>query len=321
MTNLLSGNNPMNRSLNSDRTQFSAIQSPVTLFQADIISSMSENNANQSDQWSLDATYLWSSLKSLLPNVDLQGGCDSGESLMAENEMPQIKLNQILLFSTANGFAGLENIPIQSVLKYLSRWADIDLLLKASHSHFGKALAENLFRAAIEAKAKDVLKCLLAIPSVNVNSIVCIVNGQRYTPVERAASLHDLGIVQMFLEAGADVKKTCDLDPLDGGMLETLIDSIGWNVRVPPDVIEIGKILLRAGAKLHLEIIERTFKTHNSPGLAYGLVSSVSDSDHSELVRGGILGLIASYAGYQEYYYGLRADQMPNMQDRSQRKA
>jgi hypothetical protein len=118
MTNLFSGNNPMNRSINSDRTHFSAIQSPVTLFQADIISSMSENNANQSDKWSLDATYLWSSLRSLLPNVDLQGGCDSRESLMTEDEMLQIKLSQILLFSTANGFAGLENIPIQSVLKY-----------------------------------------------------------------------------------------------------------------------------------------------------------------------------------------------------------
>jgi hypothetical protein len=196
MSNLFSGNNPMNRSINFGSTYFSTIQSPVTLFQADIISSMSENGINQSDKRSLDVTYLWSSLRSLLPNVDLQGGCDNGESLMMENEMLQINLIQILLFSAANGFAGLEGIPIQSVLKYLSRCADIDLLLKASHSHVGKALAENLFRAAIEAKDKGVLKCLLAIPSINVNSIICIVDGRKYTPIERAASLQDLGIVQ-----------------------------------------------------------------------------------------------------------------------------
>lgn len=283
----------MNRSLNFDSTHFSAIQSPVTLFQADIISSMSENDANQSYKQPLNATYLWSSLRSLLPNVDLQGGCDSGESLMTEDEMLQTKLNQILLFSTANGFVSLEGIPIQSVLKYLKRYADIDLLLKASHSHVGKALAENLFRAAIEAKDKGALKCLLAIPSIDVNSIVCTVNGRKYTPVERAAILQDLGIVRIFLDAGADVKKTCDPKALKGGILGGLVNSIGWNVRVPPDVIEIGKVLLRAGAKLHLGIVQRAFEAHNLPGLAYDLVSSVSDSDHLELVRGGFLSLFA----------------------------
>jgi hypothetical protein len=51
--------------------------------------------------------------------------------------------------------------------------------------------------------------------------------------------------------------------------------------RVQPDIIEIGKVLLQAGAKLHLEIVRRALEAHNMPGLAYGLVSSVSDSDHS----------------------------------------
>jgi ankyrin repeat protein len=254
---------------------------------------MPENNTSQSDKRSLDMTYLWSSLRSLLPNVDLQGGYDSGESLMTEDEMIQIKLNQILLYSTANGFAGLEDIPIQSVLKYLSRSGDIDLLLKATHSHVGKALAENLFRAAIEAKNKGAVKYLLAIPSIDLNSIICIVSGQKYTPVERAAILQDLGMVQIFLDAGADVKKTYDLKPSDGGILERLIDSIRWNVKVPPEVIEIGKVLLQAGAKLHLEIVRRALQAHNLPELAYGLVSCVPDSDHSKLIRGGFLSLIA----------------------------
>jgi hypothetical protein len=283
----------MSRSLGFDSTHFSTIQSPVTLFRADIISSMSENDIKQNDKRPSDVTYLWSSLRNLLPNVDLQGGYDSGESLMTEDEMIQIKLNQILLYSTTNGFASLEDIPIQSVFKYLSRCADIDLLLKASHSHVGKALAENLFRAAIEAKNKGVLKCLLAIPSIDVNSIICIVDGQKHTPVERAAILQDLGMVQIFLDSGADVKKTCDPSPSDGGILKKLINSIGWDVRVQPDVIEIGKVLLQAGAKLDLGIVRRALQAHNMPGLAYGLVSSVSDSDHSELIRDGFLSLIA----------------------------
>jgi ankyrin repeat protein len=293
MSNLSSGNISMSRSLNFDTTYFSTIQSPVILLRADIISSMSEDDISQSDKLPSDVTYLWSSLRNLLPNVDLQGGYESGESLMTEDDMIQIKLNQILLYSTANGFAGLEDIPIQSVLKYLSRCADIDLILGASHSHVGKALAENLFRAAIEAKNKGVLKCLLAIPSIDVNYIVCIVNGQKHTPLERAAILQDLGMVQIFLDAGADVKKTCDLNPSDGGILKKLVNSIGRSVRVPPDTIEIGKVLLQAGAKLHLEIVRRALQAHNMPGLTYGLVSSVSDSDHSELIRDGFLSLIA----------------------------
>jgi ankyrin repeat protein len=283
----------MSRSLNLDSTRFSIIQSPVKLFWADIISSMPENDTSQSDKGSLDVTYLWSSLRNLLPNVDLQGGYDCGESLMTEDEMIQIKLNQILLYSTANGFAGLEGIPIQSVLKYLSRSGDIDLLLKASHSHIGKALAENLFRAAIEAKNKGAIKFLLAIPSIDLNYIVCIVSGQRYTPVERAVILQDLGMVQIFLDAGADVKKTYGLNPSGGGILGRLVNSIGWNVKVPPEVIEIGKLLLQAGAELHLEIVKRALQSHNLPELAYGLVSCVHDSGHSKLIRGGFLSLIA----------------------------
>jgi len=214
---------------------------------------------------------------------------------MTEDERLQINLNQILLYSTANGFVGLEDIPIQSVLKYLSRYADINLLLKTSRSHFGRALAENLFRAAVEAKDKGALKCLLAIPSIDVNSIVCIVNGRKYTPIARAASLKDLRMVQMFLDARADVNKTCDLNYSDRGVLGNLVSDIGWNVTIPPDVIEIGRLLLLAGAKPNLDIVRLALEVHNLPGLVYGLISSISDSDHSELIRGGFLSLIATH--------------------------
>ena len=213
--------------------------------------------------------------------------------------MLQVKLDEILLFSTANGFMGLEGIPIQCVLKYFRRSGNNRLLLEMNNSHVGKSLAENLFRAAIEDQDKDTLKYLLAFPSIDINSIICTVNGQKYTPIERAANLHDLGIVKLLLEAKADVRKTYTPGPLDestisvdGGPLEKLV-GFGRTESVTTNTIEIGKLLLDSGAELHLEVVKRAFKLQNSQAFAYVLVSRVSDSDHATFIRGGVLSLIA----------------------------
>jgi len=214
---------------------------------------------------------------------------------MTEDEMLQVKLDEILLFSTANGFMGLEGIPIQCVLKYFRRSGNNRLLLEMNNSHVGKSLAENLFRAAIEDQDKDTLKYLLAFPSIDVNLIICTVKGQKYTPIERAANLHDLGIVKLLLEAKADVRKTYESDPLDGGPLERLIDGFGRTESATTNIIEIGKLLLDNGAELHFRAVEGAFELQNSQTLAYFLVSRVSNSNHATFIREGVLSLIATH--------------------------
>ena len=227
--------------------------------------------------------------------MELQGVHDNRDSLMTEDEMLQAKLDEILLFSTANGFMGLEGIPIQCVLKYFRRSGSSRLLLDMNNSHVGKSLAENLFRAAIEDQDKDTLKYLLAFLSIDVNSIICTVNGHKYTPIERAANLHDLGKVKLLLEANADVRKTYESDPLYGGPLERLVDGFGRTESVTANTIEISKLLLDSGAVLHYKVVQRAFWLQNSQALAYFLVSRVSDSDHATFIREGVLSLIAIY--------------------------
>lgn len=291
MSNASSGISSISRPRNFNNIQSSAAQMPISLFHSDIISSRSRYDAKESDKWSLDATHLRSCLGSLLSNIDLHGDFVGGESLMTEDEMLQVNLVPILLYSAANGYFFLDGVPIQSVLKYLSRCLDFDLLSEACHSAMGKALAENLFRAAIEAKDKSALKSFLRFPSIDINSIICIHNGQKYTPIERAASLQDLGIVQLLLGAKADVRKTYDLEP-DRGILGKLLGSIHPDGEISSDVVKIGKILLQAGAKVHLDLVRTALQAHNLPGLAFGLVYSVSDVDHSDLIRGGLLSLL-----------------------------
>jgi len=230
-----------------------------------------------------------------MPNTDTQGGYNSGHSLMIEDEILQVKLEELLLFSTANGFMGLEGIPIQCVLKYLRRCGKIRLLLKTNHSHVGKSLVENIFRAAIEDQDKDALKYLLAIPSIDVNSMICTIHGQRYTPVERAASLQDLGMVKMLLEAKADVGKTYGSGYLDRGPVDKLLDSIysGKTTSFTTNITEIAKLLLDHGAKLNFEAVKCAFQLTNSQVLAYCLISRVADADHATYIREGYLSHIA----------------------------
>ncbi|CZR68013.1 uncharacterized protein PAC_17912 [Phialocephala subalpina] len=275
------------------------IQNPVQLFLTDIVSSMSEtmpdNQSTSSGKQQSDVKYLLSALKSLLPNEKLQAYDGTGQSVIMEDGMVQSKLNQILLFSTANGFAGLHDIPIQSVLKYLSRYGAINFLFQGKHSRIGRALAENLFRAAIEAKDKHSLKIILAIGSVNINSTICTVNDERYTPLERVAIYQDLGTVQLMINAGADVNKTFSPMASEGGALARLFNGFRWGTNVAPDIVEIAKMLLQAGAKVHLATIKRVLQAFHLPGLAYDLISSISDADHSAFIRGGFLSLVATH--------------------------
>jgi ankyrin repeat protein len=220
------------------------------------------------------------------------------QSLITEDEMFQTELNQLLVFSIANGFVGLQNVPIQSVLKYLSRHGGINSLLlqflQASKSHVSKALAENLFRAAIEAKDELALKRLLAIGSVDVNTTICIVNDRKYTPVERAASLQHLGIVELLLSARADVNKTCHPDPSRGGALAVIVNWVDLNTRPTPECVELSSVLLQAGAIVRPHILMGALRSFHYHELAYRLVSNVSDSDHSNFFNDGCLEMIAA---------------------------
>jgi hypothetical protein len=276
-------------------------QDPATLFLLDLRSSMSEGN--QGDRWPIYAKYLLSSLETLLPDRKLKPGYDSRQNLITEDEIFQTKFNQLLVFSIANNFAGLQDVPIQSMLKYWSRAGSMASLLlqslQASQSHFAKALAQNLFRAVIEANDERTLKRLLSIGSLDINTTMCIVEGKKYTPIERAAYLQSLGMVELLLIATADVNKTFAESmeerfsrrrSLLRGALGNFISGCRTNT---PEAFELGKMLLQAGAKVHADVAIYAMTNLPNRDLSLFVVSSVSDSDHAELIRAGLLISVA----------------------------
>jgi len=283
------------------------IQNPVRLFLTDIFSCISESiHDNLSISSGIlpprqtNVEYLLSPLKSLLPNEKPPSCNSTGQNLVMRDEMLQLKLNHILLFSTANGFAGLHDIPIQSILKYLNRYGAISFQIQGKHSHIRRALAENLFRAAIEAKDKHSLRNILAISSVDVNSTICNINGGRYTPLERAVIHQDLGTVQLIINAGADVNKTFGPKGSEGRILSILFNNLRLGTNIAPAIVEIGKMLLDAGAKVDLPTIRHAIEGFHLPGLAYDLISNVSDADHSIFIRRGYLSTaVAHLADWQ----------------------
>ncbi|KAH8756435.1 ankyrin repeat-containing domain protein [Hyaloscypha finlandica] len=263
---------------------------------------MSELNINRGDRWPIYAKHLLSSLETLLPDGKLQPGYDSKQSLITEDEIFQTKFSQLLVFSIANNFAGLQDVPIASMLKYWSRAGGmVSLLLQslqASQSHFAKALAQNLFRAAIEANDERVLKSLLSIGSLDVNTTICIINGEKLTPVERAVYLQELGIVELLLIAKADVNKT--FPKTDNRWDFTLSRSALGNFisgcrAAMSEPFELAKLLLRAGAQVNANVAEDALELLYDRDLVYLIFSSVSDSDHPGFMGSRLLPSIAVY--------------------------
>ena len=248
----------------------STAQTPVALFLEDLRSSMSELNINRGDRWPIYAKHLLSSLETLLPDGKLQPGFDSRQSLISKDEIFQTKFNQLLVFSIANNFACLEDVPVESMLKYWNRAGNMASLLlqslQASQSHFAKALAQNLFRAAIEANDERVLKSLLSIGLLDVNTTMCIVNGKKFTPVERAAYLQELGIVELLLIAKADVNKKFR-EPANAPFYPRRLCSrgalgnfISGYRTVTLEAFELAKLLLRAGARVNASVAEHALE-------------------------------------------------------------
>lgn len=101
--------------------------------------------------------YTFQKLSSLIP----------GEStvVITQDQAFKTKFIRILLFSLLNGFAGLNDIPIESILKLFSRLQVINqsffMTIKDDPQYTSRTFVDNIFRAAIEAKDERVLKQLL----------------------------------------------------------------------------------------------------------------------------------------------------------------
>jgi hypothetical protein len=166
------------------------------------------------DMQSVSAQHIIDSLQSLLFDYRCGQGKSNGLSLVAYQTIPASEILKRVIFSIANNFAGLKNIPraiIFGMLKNFSKArSDLVACLQSQNINFSKPLADNLFRAAVEAGDEEVVGIILDTTSgqanvIHINEIVCEVGHMRYSALSLAAYLHRPAMVRKLLEHGAKV--------------------------------------------------------------------------------------------------------------------
>ncbi|CAH0021606.1 unnamed protein product [Clonostachys rhizophaga] len=166
------------------------------------------------DLQSVSAQHIIDSLQSLLFDYGCGQGMSNGLSLMAYQAIPASEIFKRVIFSIANNFAVLTDIPraiIFGMLKNFSKTrSDLMACLQSQNINFSKPLADNLFRAAVEAGDEEVVGIILDTTfgqanAVDINEIVCELGGMRYSALSMAAYLHRPAMVRKLLEHGAKV--------------------------------------------------------------------------------------------------------------------
>lgn len=215
-------------------------------------------------------------------------------ALITDDQAFETKFARLLIFSMLNGFAGLDDVPMENILRFLSRIAVnkllIDILKQCPHC-VCRTLADNIFRAAIEAADTRVVNLLLSYKLVNVNETVCHHKMNKYTPVERAAMLRSPKLMKSLIDAGADVNKSyryaISQRETTGGSLGALISGIEVHLRVdkgstmPPQSFEAFDLLIAAGARVHpnMMIMDQDRRTVEFDFL---VSQNISPDDHRE---------------------------------------
>ncbi|PMD63137.1 ankyrin [Hyaloscypha bicolor E] len=212
-----------------------------------------------------------------------------GEStaIISEQQMTETRLFRILLFSMMNGFVGLDHIPMEDILKAMGHFSTNKLLLQILEEgpqFTARTLADNMFRAAIEAKDQRIVQLLLQRKLVDVNDTVCFFRNRRYTPVERAASLKALGLIRILVEADADVNKT-HKDGVNGGALRKLL----WPDAGPPysraftatpGLIDTIEFLIGKGSKVDVRFLSDTLGLIPTNEIVSLFARSIPPTDH-----------------------------------------
>ncbi|OTA95345.1 hypothetical protein M434DRAFT_69565 [Hypoxylon sp. CO27-5] len=212
-----------------------------------------------------------------------------------------MKLFSPIIFSIINGFAGLDGFPIALIVRLLGRFHNmiptLNEVLGTNRSHVIGSLAENLFRAAIEAGDEQIVSRLLTMNLLKLNEIVCVYEGMRYTPIELASMLQSSEVMKALVHHNVDVNKTFMRGSRRGGALNTFLMTIanksgaysewGW-------AVDLVNVLLKAGANVHGSIFGDLYDSLH-PILISLLLMSVPPASHQDIIMEQHLSNIARH--------------------------
>ncbi|KAI1361456.1 hypothetical protein F5Y08DRAFT_342638 [Xylaria arbuscula] len=161
---------------------------------------------------------------------------------------------QLLLFATANNFAGIDNIPIKMIMRFMDQNEPLrssipSCLTMGESTIFSSALTEKLLKGAIEAGDAKAAHDILVLKVVKPDDIICMEGRRRRTPLERASRMRHFEMIRLLLHFGADVNKTYDTSfGTEDGALEC---AIGLRDEYCPIDLQIVDLLLDKGATVH----------------------------------------------------------------------
>jgi ankyrin repeat protein len=244
-------------------------------------------------QWPSQSQNFFQRLAKLLP----------GESttLISEQQMTETRLIRMLLFSMTNGFGGLQSVSIGDILKSMGHMGVNKLLLhilQKAPPFVSRTLADNMLRAAIEAKDQRTVQLLSNHNLVDVNDTVCFGTGStrnyKLTPVERAASLQAFKLVEMLVEAGADINKTHGEIRFCHGALEHLLSAAIGNrsyysalrseaITAEPDLIASLYFLIGKGANVPFRLLATHLRSFKSDAVICLISRKIQSTDHPKL--------------------------------------
>ncbi|KAI5923627.1 hypothetical protein F4810DRAFT_668205 [Camillea tinctor] len=233
-------------------------------------------------------------LTSLLPGWDFQKEYSQGQGLISTGEILQTNFIRVLMFALANGFTGLYDIPMKTLIRVLgeSSFATTMLsnLLSASSKHAVKSWGENILKAAIKAQESQTVTRIIAMNIVDLNDYG--LNGTEPSPLELAAKLGDFKTMNILLNAGAEINKRCSdpdvpTDEFIGAPLELFLDYLTLREKyVEPECLSFAEKLLDLGAIVQPRMINRIRKPNKlGANLCYKLASSIPSSQHEELLK------------------------------------
>lgn len=210
-------------------------------------------------------------------------------AVISEQQITDTSIIRMVLYSMINGFAGISEIPIDSLLLCLKRLAifkpSFEQLLQRPPSPAKRSFVDNLFRASIDAQDEDMVQMILKYDLVDVNNMICFYSGRKCTPVEKAASLESFNIIRILADHGADINKSYEGSSFGSyGALEYLFKSyllLSPESRAPSlELINTTRFLIDKGSKVRITKLDQMARRSNSDELASLLLQAASLADH-----------------------------------------
>ncbi|CAI6098734.1 unnamed protein product [Clonostachys chloroleuca] len=203
-----------------------------------------------------------------------------------------------ILYSIANGFTGLSEIPASSVVKLLKCeprvYATMRKLLLDVPALIAKPFAENVLKASVEAADAEAVRVIAGTMmqrgiQINPNELLCECDGMFVTPAELAAKLRSVDLLQVLLKLGADPNKTFESGPNRiRGALEWALNVQRVNGVILEGEIEpsfaLVQMLIDAGAKVEANCLWRLANWRSDSRILASMLRNIADDQHVQLL-------------------------------------